>query len=712
MRHTTPWGLLALALLLDACVSRGAGRATTPLAVKPAAQSAAAKPPAPALAPHVPTRLSPLPQAAARAFEATLGGASLNGSVGLRFLQGRGLAEGASRVLSAAGPEAAARVLLRLGRLDGVPYALDGQVAMTTSAANGSFQFNGQLPTDRSVVVTAILAQGHQLSSIVPVGATSTELDEATSMLVETARWQLRPDVGASSPALGDLDASTWADLVADAHALVASSSFEDATAPTGQFPVLKAGAGRLLRHRYVEAFGARVSATGASNPPEANRSSDAWLDLLGHRPLAITPLAGNGERTAGVAGTGVLGESASLARPGDAQAAANGDVYLSERDTGRILFLPSADRAGPILGVAGPFLAGRVYPLVGQLNADLSVAGFNTNYANGTVGGLPPALSAGLPLLAAGRTLVVPGAGEAKHLIVAASFAHRVFFLPDAAATAYGLSMQAHRLYTLAGSGTAFPDASASGVGALASTADLDNPEGLALDGAGNLYILEAGGFGTPRLRVVRHSDGLTTLLPFTLNGEAYALGRGGSGLALAPEGNALLLADAARHVLLSIPLPSTMALAALNAGSPNLAPVAASVLVGELDTAGFIKESATNYPGLYQVALPAPAFSMGGQALALLNRPTAVVATAEGDVAIADAGNRRVRLLRSGQLSTLLGGFAVDDLRGDARLCDAPDLAGLTLSPEGDLLVLDRSANRVRRLHTRRGALGARVF
>jgi secreted PhoX family phosphatase len=80
---------------------------------------------------------------------------------------------------------------------------------------------------------------------------------------------------------------------------------------------------------------------------------------------------------------------------------------------------------------------------------------------------------------------LAVDGAGN---LVIADQFNDRVRVVADAAGTFYGRAMTAGDIYTVAGDGTS----GFSGDGGPAAAAELAKPEGLAVDGSGNLLIAD----------------------------------------------------------------------------------------------------------------------------------------------------------------------------------------------------------------------------
>ena len=106
------------------------------------------------------------------------------------------------------------------------------------------------------------------------------------------------------------------------------------------------------------------------------------------------------------------------------------------------------------------------------------------------------PATSAGLH---GPSDVAVDGAGN---LVVADTFNNRVRVVAATTGTFYGVAMTAGDIYTVAGSGPRLHRATA----VPAASAELYNPIGVAVDGAGNLVVAEA---GNNSIRVVAASTG-----------------------------------------------------------------------------------------------------------------------------------------------------------------------------------------------------------
>jgi large repetitive protein len=205
----------------------------------------------------------------------------------------------------------------------------------------------------------------------------------------------------------------------------------------------------------------------------------------------------------------------------------------------------------------------------------------------------------------------------------------------------------------TVAGNGSP----GAAGDGSQATLAELNNPSGLAIDGAGDLYIADTGN------NVVRRVDavsGVITTFAGVMGSTGYS-GDGGAatsallssprGLALMPGGD-LVITDSANN-----------AIRLVNILSHQIQTVAGN------GTAGY------NGDGIAATA-------------AELNDPYGVAVRSDGAIAIADLENQRVRLVNlAGIISTAAG---------PAQQLDLP--ADVAFDPGGDLFIADTGNNRVR--------------
>ncbi len=223
-------------------------------------------------------------------------------------------------------------------------------------------------------------------------------------------------------------------------------------------------------------------------------------------------------------------------------------------------------------------------------------------------------------------------------------------------------LDAATNQLTLAAGNGTA----GYSGDNGPATSAQLRNPYGLAIDSAGNLYI------GSSSDNVIRKvSAGIITTIAG--NGTAGAAGDNGPataaqlnapyGIAVDPAGN-LYIADNGNHRIREV-------------------------------SGGIITSIAGD---------GTPGFSgdTGTALSAQLKNPFAVAIDPAGNLYISDRGNNRIRKITNGVVDTVAGngtpGYGGDNGPATSAQLDAP--CGIALDPTGNLLIADYYNNRVRKV------------
>jgi cysteine-rich repeat protein len=217
----------------------------------------------------------------------------------------------------------------------------------------------------------------------------------------------------------------------------------------------------------------------------------------------------------------------------------------------------------------------------------------------------------------------------------------------------------------TIAGTGSCGYD----GDGGPATAAELSYPEGLALDGAGNLYIADT---GNVRVRRVNAAGTISTVAG---DGSSGFGGDGGPAIEAqfaAPRG---LVVDGAGNLYIA------------DTGNRRVRKVSAAGTVTTIAGTG-----------------ASGAAGDGGPATAAqLALPVALALDAAGRLYIADDGSNRVRRVSAaGTISTYVGvglaGFGGDGGAAAAALLDGP--RGLALDAAGDLYISERDNARVRRV------------
>lgn len=694
---------LLIALTLAAAAA-GCTRPTATLGVRPAGALDADPAPSASRAPVLLPAVGAAPK-----FVEVAGGGSLSGTVSLQAIDSTFFRDnGAAYRTLAAMP--VQRALLTLNTLEESQLSVKGLPTEATSLADGTFSFSGTAPTDRAYVAIANLARGHRLSAIVPTGATSATLDEASSMIAEMARWQLREAPADGNPdadekTLQDLDATSLASMHEHTLALLPGVDF----GTIGSVPdvaALKAGAGHLLRNLYVKAIGESADA-------HADALSQAWKDLLGFRPLALTRVAGNGIRDYNQ-DDGHAARDGALSGPTAAATDDDGNMFIVEEFGHAIRYVPATDGQGPLLGYDGAMTRGNLYTLAGLVNGPNNTDAFNEYYGPQEAAGLAdpddaPAFDdpdpSQRPALFDLHDVIVEQDGAARHLYVTSRFGHRVLLIPGADFNRFGRTFKANRLYTLAGDGAQPPGTFYSnnlGNAVEAATTQMSLPTGLSRDSQGNIYFMDS---NIGYVRVIRAADGQCFILRATENAANLRHSRAEAiRVVEGPGGNYVYITDTNRHRVTRLPLPADLTYPTV----PDPQPV--EVVLGQTNVSGFVdtEQDGVPYPFIYDVN---DGFS---EDVVLLDRPVGLDFDPDGNLLVADNG--RVRLLEAdgispaqeGYVFTLAGGLDTRFLEGDARLCYLPQNGHLRYDAStGTFLLTDRTENLVRRLWTQRGSL-----
>jgi len=262
------------------------------------------------------------------------------------------------------------------------------------------------------------------------------------------------------------------------------------------------------------------------------------------------------------------------------------------------------------------------------------------------------------------------------------------------------------------------------SGDGGAATAAQLNTPNGVAVDGAGNLYIADT---NNHRIRQVTPAGTISTVAG---TGTSGSTGDGGpatsarlnypTGVTLDPSGN-LYIADQNNNKVRKVSGGTITTLAGTQGNSfsgdggpatnANLfAPYSVAVdssgnvhiadtadyRVRKVDPAGTISTFAGN--GLYRFA------GDGGPGTsAQLSSPRVAVTDAAGNIYIADNANSRVRKIAPGGAITTIAGTGVYGYSGDsgpATLAMLRYPSGLALDSGGNLYVSDQDNHRVRKI------------
>jgi uncharacterized protein (TIGR03437 family) len=217
------------------------------------------------------------------------------------------------------------------------------------------------------------------------------------------------------------------------------------------------------------------------------------------------------------------------------------------------------------------------------------------------------------------------------------------------------------------------------SGDGGPATSALLNGPSGVAVDGSGNLFIAD---LYNARIRRVS-ADGIIT----TVAGNAI------SGL----SGDGGLATSASLNYPIGVAVDASGNLFIADANNNRIRKVSASGIIttvagsGPVNGNGFLNNNFSGDGG--------PATS------ALLNTPSAVVVDASGDLFIADSGNLRIRKVSVNGVITTIAGNGIPGFSGDGGPAISASLSldlpsGLAVDGSGSVFITDFGNQRIRRV------------
>jgi len=384
-----------------------------------------------------------------------------------------------------------------------------------------------------------------------------------------------------------------------------------------------------------------------------------------------IYTVAGTG--SAGFSGDGGPASESELNYPDGVALDPHGGLAISDFDNYRVRYLPGG--SGTFFGQ--PMNAGDLYTIAG-----------NGQYADTGDGG--PASSASLSQTA---QVSFDAAGD---LVIADRFNHAVRFVPASSGTYFGQAMSANDIYTIAGNGTS----GFAGDGKPAVGAQLEEPEGAALDAHGDLVIADS---ESQRVRFVPASSG-------TFFGQAMSAG---DIYTIAGDGSPGYNDDGILGTAAELNYPEAVALDAHG-----------GVVIGDQANrrVRYLAASSGTFFGqamvagdIYTIAGDggSGAAGDGGPALgAAISDPEDVALDPEGDLAIADGEDNRVRFVPAssgsffGQAMTAgdvytIAGTGSQGFSGDGGLATAAKLhdpTSVAFDAAGDVVFADGGNDRVR--------------
>src|SRR6266702_581127 len=348
-------------------------------------------------------------------------------------------------------------------------------------------------------------------------------------------------------------------------------------------------------------------------------------------------------------------------------------------------------------LYVADSDVVREVSPQTGRLTTPVGTG------TAGPLGDGGPAASA--ELSTCGATLDHSG-----NLVIADLGGSRIRVVAASTGTFYGQAMTAGDIYTVAGTGLF----GFTGEGHLATTANLDGPSAVAVDGAGNLVIADS---ANDRVRVVAASAGTFYGQAMTA-GDIYTVAGTGT-FGFSGEGGPATAAELASPGQTAVDGAGNLVIT--DGGNGRVRVVAASdgTFYGQAMTAGDIYTVAGT--GTFGFS------GDGGPATgAELSSPRRVTVDGAGNLVITDRGNNRVRVvaasagtfygqaMTAGDIYTVAGtgtfGFSGDGGPATAAGLGSPEQTAV--DGAGNLVIADWGNSRVRVVAARTGSFYGRAM
>jgi sugar lactone lactonase YvrE len=220
--------------------------------------------------------------------------------------------------------------------------------------------------------------------------------------------------------------------------------------------------------------------------------------------------------------------------------------------------------------------------------------------------------------------------------------------------------------IHTVAGTGAA----GFSGDGGRATSARLNAPAGVAVDGAGNLYVADS---GNHRIRKVTPGGVITTIAGTSSGGFSGDGGPATAAQLFSPQGVAL---DGAGNLYVA------------DTGNNRIRRIAGNGTISTVAGNGVEDQTADGAPATQ----------------AALNEPNAVAVDSEGTVYIAEE-DRVVRIATDGTIRTVAGAVYSSGYNGDGIPAVSAELdspSGLAVDAAGNVYISDTDNQRVRRVGT----------
>jgi trimeric autotransporter adhesin len=386
-----------------------------------------------------------------------------------------------------------------------------------------------------------------------------------------------------------------------------------------------------------------------------------------------ISTIAGTG--SFGFSGDGGAATKANLANPWGISVDGSGNVYFADQRNNRIRKISSSGTIGTAAGNGVLSYSGDNGPAIrAQLNGPQGIAtdaAGNVYIVDGLNNAVRKVSTAGVISTIAGTgTLGFSGDGGQgtsaqlnRPQAVAADAAGNVY-IADTGNNRVRVVSPSGVISTISGTGAS----GFAGDGGPASSAQLNAPQGLTLDSAGNLYVAT---FNDNRVRKISAGGMINTIAGNGGFGYAGDGGPGPSAILNAPQG---LAVDAAGNVYIA------------DAANNRIRAVSHTGIITTIAGTGVAGHSGDGGPATQ----------------ALIAAPNGLAMDAAGNLFFADANNYIRKISPDGTISTIAGNGSGGYL-GDGGLATSAQVngpAGIALDSAGDIYVSDTFNNSIRLL------------
>lgn len=432
-----------------------------------------------------------------------------------------------------------------------------------------------------------------------------------------------------------------------------------------------------------------------------------------------ITTVAGDG--TAGYSGDGGPAANAQLNYPWGLALDGSGDLFVADSSNNRVRMISPNGNISTVAGTGTAGFFGDGSPAIGaELNrpawvavdnsANLFIADFNNKRIRqvSVSGTITTAAGNGASVFT-GDQWPTTSAQFGSVLGIAVDGAENIFVADHDNNRVRKISTSGV-ITTVAGNGTP----GFSGDGGLATSAQLSGPRGVAVDGAGNLFIADS---ANARIREVSTAGVISTVAGGGNASFLNTVGNPATGMSLRiPSGVAadgagnIYVADSSTNITWGISASRDVSWLVQIVGS--LAGIA-------VDRPGNIYASAADSNSSYIAQILPPSgysfvagkphgltgfYGDGGPAVsAELNFPEGVATDSAGNLLIADTDNNRIRKVSAGIISTIAGDSAVGAYSGDGGPATSAELyypSGVAVGASGNVYIADAGNNAIRKL------------